>query len=860
MTDFLRAFKKRHKGFMKRAQSLISGGEWHLDGLRKLKEKEDGFSHENTAASNVLERLSAFIAGADGERHLKDIQEYINYMVTIIYIHLDRVEVYYGDNIPEDKYTQKNKVREEQSFQQDIFKASNKIVEKMNSLNIENSADNLQIKLYNNKKASLLLREPLIKRNVDIRAAVDNLNIDWSPATSPEMLINMNPKDVPPWNQKKHFWEQDNSTIQFWQEERRKTQVGVNINGYHVHPWLYWHLNIFKTPIPLEDGTEPNINPFFRDNEYFFIENVKDAEAQKDKGIMLWGTRRWTKSVIMASYVDFKAHTKENSVATVTAGNDIDLADLTDKIKSSINERHPAFKLDVLSSNWDSGDTKLGIRESNTVTIDYSIIRVKNLVSGTRGATQKTAGGGPSAFVNEEVGKYSFLKAYLAALPSFETPYGYKCLPILSGTAGEEDMSDDAFKVLSNPEKYNILTMNWDLLEKGVDPEHITWNRNKFATFLPGQMCYKFKKKESNLAEYLNQPKAEDLKKISIQLTDWGKAKKELKEFKEEAKGDRQLLQQRTVQYPVKTEDSMMSAKNNPFPVKEAKKHRDRLIAMGTQDYGMALPIRLKRKDNNMVDYDIDSNPEFPIYPHSGGHIDSPGLLFGEFPAYPPERYRFIAGFDDYRHEQSDGESVSGFYIFDRLTQKIVYSLATRPDPHKFLWQEIHTALDAWNAICCPENEDMKIVEYFNRMGPSTADFYLAGGFDPNGKFNAFTTSRKYGWQPNKNTTPFVKNLVVDYAKHVMEEKNEEGNVVSSIKGVERIDDIYLLDEIIAYKLDGNFDRIIGFGSVLLFDYYLTAKGIFPKKPMERRKEDNNIQKERPTRNRFFTGKRYKLL
>src|SRR5699024_186149 len=123
---------------------------------------------------------------------------------------------------------------------------------------------------------------------------------------------------------------------------------------------------------------------------------------------------------------------------------------------------------------------------------------------------------------NDEVGKYSFKEAYLAELPAYQTKYGYKTLSILSGTSGEASLSKDAMDVLSNPELYNVLPMNWDLLENNIDPEYITWKRRTYATFIPGQMAYftGFKSDEKGLGEYLK-IESEELNKIKIQAIDW---------------------------------------------------------------------------------------------------------------------------------------------------------------------------------------------------------------------------------------------------------------------------------------------------------------------------------------------------
>lgn len=857
MSEYLKRYKQRHKDYFNRNRAYIKKSNWHTKDLKDFDTKYENFKSENSVVDNIVRRLSAFIKGAEGDRHLKSIQNYIDEIVEVINLHLKKVENYLEKNVPDEKYKHQDKLQSEIKFQDFIFTEVIKIQEQLDKLNINNDSDSLEIKFFNNKKASLILKETLSERNIDIKQVVENLQVDWNVSNSKEMLVNMNPKDIPPWNPKKHFWEQDLSTIQFWEEERTKTKKGLNINGYKIHPWLYWHLNVFKTPIPQEDGTRPTIHPYLRDNEYFFIENVKDAEEKGDKGLLLWGTRRWTKSTIIGSYTDWKLHTNFNSIAQVTGGSEPDLNSLTDMIKSSIDFRHPAFKLDVLSSNWNSGDTLFGIKESASEAITFSTLKVKNLAAGAKTSTQKTAGGYASAFVTDEIGKFSWLKSYLAALPAFRTPYGFAVLPILCGTAGEEDLSEDAFKVLSDPEKYNMLLMNWDLLEKGIDPEHITWQRSIFATFLPGQMSYLYPKKEKKLSEFLNIDN-KDLEKINIQVTDWKKAKESILKEREEAKGDSLLLQQKTVQTPIKPEDSMMSAKNNPYKPEEAKKQRNRLVSEGDNITGTGIPIELERDKNNpsIIKYTL-SHKEVAKFPHKGGgFIDAPFILYDEFPQFTPPRFRFCAGLDDYRHQESNGDSIGAFYIFDRLKRKIVLSLATRPDPHPDLHYQIHMALDAYNAVCFPENEDMDIKKYFDRL--HLTDIYLGGSFDVMGKLGLHNTgNRKYGWQPGKNTRT-VLGLVKDLISEQTDIKDEQGNIIATELGIDKIEDIHLLDEFINYREGGNFDRIIALGSALLYDFFLTASYIVPSNLEQQKNQEERKKKEKntPPRNKLFANKK----
>ena len=64
----------------------------------------------------------------------------------------------------------------------------------------------------------------------------------------------------------------------------------------------------------------------------------------------------------------------------------------------------------------------------------------------------------------------------------------------------------------------------------------------------------------------------------------------------------------------------------------------------------------------------------------------------------------------------------------------------------------------------------------------------------------------------------------------------------------------------IKYKEGKNFDRLVGLGSALLYDYYLTSKHIFPKVQAPRSQEE--IRKEvpkKPINRGFFHSTRRKM-
>lgn len=429
---------------------------------------------------------------------------------------------------------------------------------------------------------------------------------------------------------------------------------------------------------------------------------------------------------------------------------------------------------------------------------------------------------------------------------------------ITHNTGGETDLSVEAEKVLSDPKVYRFIEMDWDLLEWQVPKEAITWTRRKFGWFIPAQMGYKkgFKRIKRTFADFLD-IESEELSKITILQTDWITNTEVCRQDRERVKTDKVQLQQEIVFYPLDPEECFMSAKQNPFPASGLKRHKEKLQAEGDKVYGTARKIGLKRSDDdfNKIEMFIDTDREVNEYPHNGSFTDCPFLLFDDFPEERPnDPYRFVAGLDDYKQDESEGDSIGAFYIFDRLKRKIVLSLANRPDPHTDFHRQMHMALDAWNCKCFMENEDMDFKKYLDRV--SEPAMYLYTGFDAYDDFSKFQNGkRKFGWRPDKNTVPIVRGYSVDYTRDDVDYFDNDGNVTHTVAGYERIEDIQLLEEMIKYKPEGNFDRLVAFGSCLAIDYYLTCKYITPMS-FSNKKDDSRPEPPKKQRNKFFTQKR----
>lgn len=94
--------------------------------------------------------------------------------------------------------------------------------------------------------------------------------------------------------------------------------------------------------------------------------------------------------------------------------------------------------------------------------------------------------------------------------------------------------------------------------------------------------------------------------------------------------------------------------------------------------------------------------------------------------------------------------------------------------------------------------------------------------------------------------------MFIEFCNEVIEVEQEDGTV-KTMYGVQKIQDIGLLDEIINYKEDGNFDRISAALGAVGWMHYLKKNWILPK---QRRSSNEETKKRQVNKNSLYTKSR----
>lgn len=673
--------------------------------------------------------------------------------------------------------------------------------------------------------------------------------------TSTEMFINM--KGTPVYNPRKSYFEQSREVIQFYEEERRKITYGVNIGGFFMHPWMYYHLNYFKTPIPQRDGSEKIMCPPLDDNFLYVTESYQEAE-QLNKGLCLFGTRGFAKTTFLTSITAWTNTIKANGVTSIIGGSEPDLVAISGLLEKNFNNSNPAMYLPRLKTDWESF-VEFGIKEKTGHRFVHSQISITNANKGTSKQSEKGAGLSPVGYIMDEIGKYNCKGILQSALPSFRTQFGAKLVHILSGTGGNKVLSEDAKDILSNPEAYDLIMMNWDRLDRSVPEEAITWERSKktkFSMFVPGQMSYRLSvpKLEGKLSDAVG-IKHKDLDIIVIQNTDWIEATKVIKHKNKSLKKEEDR-QKNQMYYPLEIADIWLTASNNPFPTTIIDRHIRMLEDKG--EFGKDIGLY---REGGLYKYELVNKKRAEVS-HGGGVADSPVILFSEFPEKEtPPRGLYVSGLDGYKIDVSQSDSLGSFYIIKRRNQepnepceKIIASYTGRPERMRDFNATCEKLSDTWNAECLMESIDLSFKQFLEAKGREYDILAPAITFSGLTSKKAPRLNSKFGLYPNVGNNQYRFNVLVDMCKeeHTMG-IDEEGNPIIKL-GVEFIDDIDLLKEMLNWFKGGNFDRITAFSHALVFARELDKKHINPEKKQTKK---NLSSKEQQLRRKLTGNNRY---
>ena len=578
---------------------------------------------------------------------------------------------------------------------------------------------------------------------------------------------------------------------------------GCMMDGVYINPFLYWHLNVWHTEVDIVDEygriNQKYANPLLRDNEWLVTNEIDRANKEK-KGLVILGIRRFAKSVLEASYIGQGATFDENSQNIIAGLNAPDIKLITDKIDKGLNFLPKAWRWQRVEDNWKNQVT-LGIKTRSGERVPFSQILIRNLDEGNN--EEAIAGTKPRRLIIDEIGKGNFLRGFQAAVPGFTTPYGWGCSPILTGTGGDMKKFMDAKSLMFDVENFNFLTYNNEKDDKRVHGLFISHKYRMEA------------KEDSTLGAFLDKPKDSILHEVPMMVSNEEKANeitiKNLERLKKA--GDRLAYLKEKMYYPQEVDDIFLNEDTNIFDIEAAKRQKNRLV----EGERTGTPVVLY-DDGDGVKHEFTDKMPIMNFPLKHTDLKDAPVVIYEFPVENPPYGLYVAGIDPYRQGKSAySSSLGSVYIYKRMhaisgekyQDMFVASYCARPDKKETWENQARYLIKYYNARALCENDEISFIDHMISKGDAQ---YLERQptwlkeIVPN-----TTVRRDYGvHRSSEKIRDFLHGCLKKYTEEIIHsETNEDGETVSQTKGMAKILDPVLLEEMIQYNESGNFDRII---------------------------------------------------
>lgn len=615
---------------------------------------------------------------------------------------------------------------------------------------------------------------------------------------------------------------------QYWKKEKERCMYGFELadGTVRVPGRLYFHTVYWKIAAYLEKKTITGIKkvreiitPLLRDIDWDIFLDLEQC-SEEGRFYELVGSRDFGKSIIAASCAgwQYTFFPKSESVISGGAANYIKLA--SDKIEDGLLNVHPMFRKQRLSSDWKK-EILAGWKDKRTnlpdVSSSFSSIKIRNYENGNN--TMAANGTRPGFHLIDEIGTIPNLIGCVKDSDGCWWSGGGdkpSCLVMLAGTGGDMEVGAEAAEIFFNPEAYNMLAFD--------NPEIPGSKMGRFISALRAKLAFK---KPTTLANYLNS-KHPDLERIKILVSDEEKAKSEWwdKEYAKALKsGNSKTLLKFKAYWPLKASDSFLVLTKNDYNVDAARQQQQRLVSINAKPSN----IELFHDGEKICHKFSDKLPvtEFPVKTQSK---DAP-IQMWEPPMQNPPFGLYVAGVDNYRQGKAEySDSLGVVYIFKRMhdiksesyQDMIVASYAARPDNPDYWNEQARMLIKYYNARTLAENDDMTFINYMIAKGdghyledqPQWLRMYV-----PNTKVDREKGIHRSSEKIRDMLRAGSKRYLDDVLKV---ERDSEGSVVKEYLGVTRVLDPMLLEEIIKYNEDGNFDREVAFSLAIALANHLT--------------------------------------
>lgn len=263
---------------------------------------------------------------------------------------------------------------------------------------------------------------------------------------------------------------------------------------------------------------------------------------------------------------------------------------------------------------------------------------------------------------------------------------------------------------------------------------------------------------------------------------------------------------------PCTPAEAMLSFKGNIFPKKElqaqlARLRTDKVLSNAKQVGDLVFDA------NNQLQWIQKKTGDITHYPLGKDEDKTGSIVIWEHPNKDAAPGLYIAGLDSYDYDASTTDSLGSCFIYKRFqnfeeySDIIVAEYTGRPESANDFYENVRKLLLYYNATCMYENQNKGIFVYLSNKG---YDYLLADSptilQDTIGLESK--VNRKKGCHMNQQIKTWGEGLIKEW----LNELDEKG-----IKNLYKIMSEPLLEELISYNSDDNFDRSMSMIQLLIY-------------------------------------------
>ena len=615
----------------------------------------------------------------------------------------------------------------------------------------------------------------------------------------------------------------------FWEEEARRSVYGYNIGRDWIPGYFYWYLNYSPIWIAVEDEeneSENEVNsverlleqaradrvqefPNFWDGDYQYYHYLEESERAGEHASVL-KTRARGYSFKAGSMCDRNYYLIPGSKSYVFADDKAYLIedglltkafDMMDHIETNTpwgkrSQRNNSSLHKRASYYIEQG----GIKIEKGFKSEIIGVSLKNNWNHARGKRGKL-------MIYEEAGKFPFLlNAWNVSLKSMQQgrlTYGLQIAFGTGGTEGADFMGLDQLFYEAAAHSIHVVINRWD---EGA-------NNTKSGHFVSV---------EQNLEGAMDKDGNSDYE-LSRILTDASR-NKVIRETKNPETITRFIAEE-----PRMPQEAVMRLGGTLFPIRDLKEHLNTLRSdpekYESQEYIGNLIIN---ESLQQVEWKPDDTLKpIRLYPQLDKRNIEGCIVIYEHPVVGKDGKVpfgiYIAGNDTYDHDESTTNSLGSTFIMNRLTRRIVAEYTGRPNTANEYYEGVRRLLIYYNARCNYENNWKGLFTYLNNRSSS----YLLTDTPKLVSDKIYDKSLLNRGKGTPGTAPIQKwgrELILMWLM-TPQSPGSELLMLHSIKSIP------LLQELIYWNSNGNFDRVDAVQMLLILNEDMQNIEVEQEKP-----------------------------